>query len=382
MLNTADLQSSTVHAAKRKHFHKPLALAAASLMLAAVALPASAAWYDPTPSLSIGSTTINVRNKGALGNGMHNDTAAFQAAINALPSSGGTVYVPAGRYMIDGLRPLMMRSHTRLQMAPTAELDVIPNSSTHYSVIKIYKVDNVEIVGGRIVGDRVKHRGTSGEWGYAINILGSSKVLVKNTHISNCWGDGMWIGGIGRSSSLIRSTYVTLNNVVSTNNRRQGLSIGPSRYVYVTNSTFSNTNGTLPEAGIDIEPLTQGPVNDVRIYNVTLSGNHGNGLETHGNVSGVVVTHSTLTKNHGFGALPVSSTQMTFSYNNVTKNGLSGIGTAGTTRYVGISNNSLTYNSTRYISATKAGGDSIRDLKIGPNSWAITHENNQYTPKR
>lgn len=353
-------------------------------MLAAVALPASAAWYVANPSLSIGSTTINVRTKGALGNGVHNDTAAIQAAINALPTSGGTIYIPAGRYMIDGVQSLSMRSHTRLQMASGAELDVIPNSSTHYSAIKLYKVNNVEIVGGSIVGERTRHRGNSGEWGYGINILGSSRILVRDIRISNCWGDGLWIGGVGNTTNrnLIQSTYVTLNNVVANNNRRQGLSIGPSKYVYVTNSTFSNTNGTLPEAGIDIEPLTQGPVSSVRLYNVTLSGNHGNGLETHANISDITMTHSTVTGNYGFGALPVSSAHMSFTYNTITKNGLSGIGTAGTTNNVGIYNNKLMYNSTRYISPLKAGGDSQRDVKLGSNTWAVKLGSNTYSPKR
>lgn len=36
---------------------------------------------------------------GATGNGISNDTAAIQAAINALPTNGGVVYLPAGTYL-------------------------------------------------------------------------------------------------------------------------------------------------------------------------------------------------------------------------------------------------------------------------------------------
>ena len=76
---------------------KPLALAAASLLLSAVALPAAATdWWNPTPVLNIGTASVNVLDKGALGDGVHDDTAAFQAAVAALPSTGGTVVVPAG----------------------------------------------------------------------------------------------------------------------------------------------------------------------------------------------------------------------------------------------------------------------------------------------
>lgn len=45
---------------------------------------------------------INVRQApyGATGNGVTNDAAAIQAAINALPATGGVVYLPAGKYLI------------------------------------------------------------------------------------------------------------------------------------------------------------------------------------------------------------------------------------------------------------------------------------------
>src|SRR5690349_21931834 len=179
---------------KRKFLAKPLVVAV-SLTLSAVALPAAAStWWDATPHIAIGSRTVNVKNMGARGNGSHDDTAAIQRAINALPRSGGTVYVPAGRYMVNALKPLRLRSHTRLKLDPNAELRVIPNGASRYVVVKVFNVNNVAIVGGKITGDRARHKGSRGEWGYGINISGSDHVLVRNVRISEFWGDGMWIG--------------------------------------------------------------------------------------------------------------------------------------------------------------------------------------------
>lgn len=42
----------------------------------------------------------NVRTWGAVGDGSTNDQAAIQAAFNALPTTGGTVYFPPGNYLV------------------------------------------------------------------------------------------------------------------------------------------------------------------------------------------------------------------------------------------------------------------------------------------
>jgi hypothetical protein len=46
--------------------------------------------------------TVSVKDFGAVGNGVANDTAAIQAAIDALPN-GGTLYLPEGTYKVDTL---------------------------------------------------------------------------------------------------------------------------------------------------------------------------------------------------------------------------------------------------------------------------------------
>ena len=45
---------------------------------------------------------INVLDFGATGNGTTDDTAAINAAINALPATAGVLYLPAGNYLVTG----------------------------------------------------------------------------------------------------------------------------------------------------------------------------------------------------------------------------------------------------------------------------------------
>ncbi|AND69810.1 hypothetical protein ATSB10_23560 [Dyella thiooxydans] len=361
-------------------------LAVLSLLLGSTSLPASATnWWTPTPSLTIGAATINVRNAGALGDGVHNDTAAFQAAINALPSTGGTIVVPPGRYMIDATRSISLRSHTRLKMDVAAQLVAFPNSQSRYYVVKAWKLTDVEISGGQIVGDRVRHVGTAGEWGMGLDILASSKVYVHDLKVSDCWGDGIYVGAIGSPGSAVPSSDVTLNRVSSSNNRRQGLSFGPVARAYVVNSTFLNSNGTAPQAGIDIEPSTQGNSKDVRIEASTMTGNLGNGLELHDHVSGLVVKSSTIKRNNGFGILSVGAYKAWIAVNTIAENGLDGVAVTSTTHDVKITGNTINYNSTRWFYANNKSiytlTSSARDLRIDSTTSGIYLASNVLSPK-
>jgi polygalacturonase len=360
--------------------------AGAFLALAAVALPASATvWYNATPTPVIGSAVINVKNMGAMGNGVNDDTAAFQAAVNALPSSGGTIVVPNGTYMINGLEGITLKSHTRLSMQGSASLNEIPNSAERSWIVKVWNVNNIEIEGGHMVGERAKHSGTAGQWGYGLNIEGSSAVYVHDINISNCFGDGMLVGGTGSGSSVVVSTGVTLNRVTSTNNRRQGMTIGPVTQLYVVNSTFSDSNGLAPEAGIDIEPQTQGNVLQVRIENSTLSGNVGNGLEMHANVSGVVLTGSTLQNNQGFGVFDYGADNTTITNNNISQNYLFGVDMAGNTNNVNIDNNDIIWNGDAWFYAHNESiftkGWDPRDITIESSTWDIGLSGNTISPQ-
>ena len=58
------------------------------------------------------SETVSVKAYGATGNGTTDDTAALNAAAAAIPTTGGTLYLPKGRYSVSGT--VFIRSLTRL----------------------------------------------------------------------------------------------------------------------------------------------------------------------------------------------------------------------------------------------------------------------------
>jgi hypothetical protein len=60
--------------------------------------------------LSHGELVLNVRDYGAVGNGSTNDTAAFQAAVDALPAFGGAILVPPANTSYVLATPVTIRS--------------------------------------------------------------------------------------------------------------------------------------------------------------------------------------------------------------------------------------------------------------------------------
>jgi hypothetical protein len=360
---------------------------AAMLALSATALPAFATnWWTQTPSVSIGSAALNVKNFGAIGNGSHDDTAAIQAAVNALPSAGGTIVVPDGTYMINAGKGISLRSHTRLSLSSGAYLKAIPNNLQRYWIVKAWNVNNVEIQGGAFVGERSSHQGSGGEWGYCINVSGSSNVYVHDTHVDNSWGDGMLVGATGSGSRAVLSTNVTLNRVKGNNNRRQGLTIAPSNQVYVVNSSFTNTNGTAPQAGIDIEPATQGKTSQVRLESTTLSNNAGNGLEVHNNVNGLTLYKVTAENNKGFGVYTGGPTNVSITSSTLSQNYLFGVSIASNTAYVTIANNTINYNGDAWFYAHNQSiftpGWSPRDIQVASTAKYVTQYGNVVSPTK
>ena len=224
--------------------------------------------------------TISKSETGqALGTGSgksSNHTSELQAMINSVPDSGGEVVIPPGTYLIDAVKSIWLKSNVTLTMAPGAILKAIPNNAEYYAILRVSDVQNVKISGGVLLGERNEHLGRSGEWGMGIRITGSKDVLVQDTVCNEFWGDGFYIGegANGRTSENIR-----LIGIKADQNRRQGLSLISGRNIEISGAQMTNTHGTAPAAGIDIEPNNvRNILDNVTITDLYTSGNQGAGI--------------------------------------------------------------------------------------------------------
>jgi polygalacturonase len=299
----------------------------AMLPLACDSQPVAAPAVDPSFSGNDAEPRHDVRDSGAVGDGTHDDTDAFARALDALPISGGTLSVPEGVYLINPLRSIDIRDRERLTLAlhPKAVLKAIPVVEGYSVVVKVVGSRNVRIVGGSVIGERPDHLGAGGEEGHGIALYGSTDVIIEDVYASECWGDGILISASwNKAGDECRN--VTVRRCRSVNNRRQGLSITGCVGAAIQQCEFSGSNGTFPEAGIDLEPNGGGVlVRGVRIAHCRAVRNAGAGMMLVEGVTDVILEHNVLSQNGREGLFVLNSERFVVADNGIESNSAEGI---------------------------------------------------------
>ncbi len=170
---------------------------------------------------------------------------------------------------------IKLKSGSTVKFNDNSKLILKPSNKSTYYMVKIHNIKNVTIIKPSLVGDRKGHIGNSGEWGMGIDIRGSEDIKIHNPVVINCWGDGIYIGQKGGKPSR----RIEILNAYLDYNRRKGLSITCGSQISIYNPVVSNTNGTLPMCGIDIEPNNnQDIIEDINIKGAYTFNNTNSGL--------------------------------------------------------------------------------------------------------
>lgn len=279
-------------------------------------LPKGKETFIPNLNNELSERAINVKWFGAKGDGVSNDTQAINNALDyAYQNNYGMVFIPNGTYMVDGTDSsasgnylstsggIELKSGINIFMEEKAILKIITNSQTKYVLFRGYGVENITIFGGNLIGDRDTHSSTTGEWGYGISLLGSNNITIDNVDVSNFWGDGLNLQVLSTAGSD-PCKNITIRNVNSHNNRRQAMSIESGLNIFIENSSFSSTNGTNPQCGVDIEPWDKNNIVDgVTFNNCVFKDNINAGLLVMGGaVINVNINHCDFSNNLSSGA--------------------------------------------------------------------------------
>lgn len=166
---------------------------------------------------------------------------------------------------------MVVPSNTILNLAGIINLN--SNSLHSFGALLLINVDNVEIKGScTITGDRDSHiyDSETSEFGVGIKVFGCTNVLIEGVTLNKWTGDGIAVSNRNRD---LFSDSVVINNVVTKDCGRCGISVSNANNVTISNSKFINIGKGLHAysvySGIDIEPDTgnDGSGNNIKVIN-------------------------------------------------------------------------------------------------------------------
>ncbi len=275
---------------------KPLKFAA---ILVAVAWFAGAVWAEQAAKPA---GKYDVRQFGAAGDGKTSDTAAIQKALDACGASGGTVDVPAGKYLVGSIQ---LHSNTTLVLVKGATIvgspDAIDYPMTtvrfegemvpgHHALLWADGAENISIIGpGTIQGDmkignmrtprgpvmveltnckNVLLDGFTDRYRklWSIHLLFCQNVVAENLTIRTTLSNGDGIDVDSTDHVLIQNCDIDTGDDCISLKSGRGISAvkaaQPTEDVLIRNCTFASDF-----AGIGIGSEMSGGIRDVQIEN-------------------------------------------------------------------------------------------------------------------
>lgn len=237
-------------------------------------------WHRTAAELTAGVTPTSVavssrpwtdvvERYGMVGDGTTDNTTAFR---NMCLIAGQSLLIKRGTYETSYFT---LPENTTLFLEPGT---IIRDTGALGSSERFLNItnDNIHIIGWGAEITMVRADYGSGEQRHGVFIYGAQNVLIEGLASNDCGGDGFYVGGANGDPA----TNVILRNCSGDNNRRQGLSVVNARHFRDYDGQWTNTTGTAPSAGIDIEPNgTTDVMEDVKIIRPRCTGNDGPGIE-------------------------------------------------------------------------------------------------------
>lgn len=225
----------------------------------------SVAWDD----ISTLSPWVDVRAKGAVGDGTTDDTAAILSAIDEVATTGGVVLFPPATYLIgagDGIN--IVKSNITLMFSNGA---ILKKSGTG-GAITIARENNLTISNIRIFGGKITSADTTTA-NSGIVITADATNRVDRLWIENVWIDGMGQYGIVAGGTInygyFSNINITNNGSTTGNHVRQSFILNPvgtSVDLFVNNVYGEQINdGTGLTDGSKIQKFVGASINNLTI---------------------------------------------------------------------------------------------------------------------
>ena len=251
------------------------------------------------------TTFVDVKDFGAKGDGITNDTESVREATQEVNENGGVLLFPYGKYLVSVYGDEIKNGAEKSSVIKiTTDKDVIIDfcgstmmlEGTNYPNNKmVYAYDcsgTVEVKNGTLIGDRKTHNykavlNSEGQissaqgsythcFGHGVGMRNTRNGLIFNMEVYDMTGDALYVKN-GFISHELKTEYKTvIENCVLHHCRRQGITIGDSDLTIIKDteiykighadeydnskcltdegSEVNAVNGSSPMAGIDVEP--------------------------------------------------------------------------------------------------------------------------------
>ena len=210
---------------------------------------------------------FNVKDFGAIGDGVTDDRVSIQKAIDACGTRGGDVFFPIGIYLLgsSGSSPCIQLANKVRLLGESRAGSILKQAGNLDASVRLVQIESdncslgnltldgnkanqpVIVIDGKIVRQR-----------HGIFVRNTEYLAIENVTSQNFTGDGFYIGS--------NVSQVTFSNVLATLNERNGISLannGNISDVKIINSTL--TDNAVQQ--IDSEPVSTKNFPEIPIEN-------------------------------------------------------------------------------------------------------------------
>jgi hypothetical protein len=186
-----------------------------------------------------------------------NATTAFQTAIN---SANDTIIIDlqTSDWNINSSSFFSLQNKTII-FQPGVKLKAIAGAfnNTSACLFRMVLCTNVTFIGYQaefVMNKQEYVTLNNSEFRHCLSITDCKGVTIKGLTFRDSGGDGIYVSGELTAQTPGYSENIFIEDVKCINNYRQGMSICSVQNMQVSHCLFTETKGTLPEAGVDIEP--------------------------------------------------------------------------------------------------------------------------------